>query len=884
MKKKIFTLLTLLVCLCSTGAWADTVTFGRTVEFSNTPTDYTIVNGDSENSNVTISDGGQVKANKAYKMYNNGSNVTMNAALTYHRTKYGDDAVEAYNENVYTGFKLVLPSGKNLTSSSVDLKVAVQDGTTCRIVIVDKDNTVLYTSSDKVCSTSSANTFEITPSPSLTLSGTVYVRMHYWFTGSGTAASKYVVPLTLTVKGTYEEVVVTKAATPEYTSTWNSETSKYDVTLTCSTDASTIYYSTDNKANYSEYSETLALDPGTTLDAYATADGLDQSDDMATYTAPYRYNITYAIGDGSGVVPAAATSIVNGTVITLPKNYSMYLDGYTLTKWVDESKNEYEPGSEYTVSADQTLTAKYTSNNGVTLANRTTATTIKWVLGQSAGVPDFTINSGETGFVVAQATVAGSTIDVKLPIDCSEGGKYHPGTNQWGQVNNGTEFTIPSANGATITYNDYDNNVLPSTTTVQQINVTEDGDTYTHTVSVDNHFYEYIQVVLPVPSFAITYDNEIENGSISGDVSATVGSIVNVTTTPDDGYEFGALVITKTSDGTDVTASCSVSDNTFTMPAYAVTVSATFVETPIVTLPDATRNGYNCTGTTEVVDYSGHVYNDETVYLIAAGGSMNITVPGTTYVSKIRVSGTSNDNKTSTVTIIGANEESVNLEFNNRKSVTASVLDFTPTTRTTTFTISSATKGSWVKIAVYGTEGVVSSFGWASYISPDNVSFEENTAYVVTAVNKSTGAVSVEAVTSVPANTPLILKGAGTKTITTLGEAPDAPATNLLEVYDGTTDKGTQVPYVLAKNGEEAGFKKWTGENSALAKRVVLWLDSEVSSARGFFFFSDDETTGIKQVESKKVQNSEFYNIAGQRVAQPTKGLYIVNGKKVVIK
>ncbi len=27
-----------------------------------------------------------------------------------------------------------------------------------------------------------------------------------------------------------------------------------------------------------------------------------------------------------------------------------------------------------------------------------------------------------------------------------------------------------------------------------------------------------------------------------------------------------------------------------------------------------------------------------------------------------------------------------------------------------------------------------------------------------------------------------------------------------------------------------------------------------------------------------------FYNIAGQRVAQPTKGLYIVNGKKVVIK
>ena len=28
----------------------------------------------------------------------------------------------------------------------------------------------------------------------------------------------------------------------------------------------------------------------------------------------------------------------------------------------------------------------------------------------------------------------------------------------------------------------------------------------------------------------------------------------------------------------------------------------------------------------------------------------------------------------------------------------------------------------------------------------------------------------------------------------------------------------------------------------------------------------------------------EYYNLAGQRVAQPTKGLYIINGRKVVIK
>ena len=53
------------------------------------------------------------------------------------------------------------------------------------------------------------------------------------------------------------------------------------------------------------------------------------------------------------------------------------------------------------------------------------------------------------------------------------------------------------------------------------------------------------------------------------------------------------------------------------------------------------------------------------------------------------------------------------------------------------------------------------------------------------------------------------------------------------------------------------------------------------------FVFSEGETTGINEVQGSgfKIQGSEmFYNLAGQRVSQPTKGLYIVNGKKVVIK
>lgn len=57
-------------------------------------------------------------------------------------------------------------------------------------------------------------------------------------------------------------------------------------------------------------------------------------------------------------------------------------------------------------------------------------------------------------------------------------------------------------------------------------------------------------------------------------------------------------------------------------------------------------------------------------------------------------------------------------------------------------------------------------------------------------------------------------------------------------------------------------------------------------AARGFDFisFEDGGTTAIETVKQELKANGEYYNLAGQRVAQPAKGLYIVNGKKVIMK
>ena len=48
--------------------------------------------------------------------------------------------------------------------------------------------------------------------------------------------------------------------------------------------------------------------------------------------------------------------------------------------------------------------------------------------------------------------------------------------------------------------------------------------------------------------------------------------------------------------------------------------------------------------------------------------------------------------------------------------------------------------------------------------------------------------------------------------------------------------------------------------------------------------FEEVPATGIDTVNRDTMNNNQYYNLSGQRVAQPTRGLYIVNGKKIILK
>ena len=63
-------------------------------------------------------------------------------------------------------------------------------------------------------------------------------------------------------------------------------------------------------------------------------------------------------------------------------------------------------------------------------------------------------------------------------------------------------------------------------------------------------------------------------------------------------------------------------------------------------------------------------------------------------------------------------------------------------------------------------------------------------------------------------------------------------------------------------------------------KLVYLHL----APAAPYLGFDGEGTTGIVNVNRETITNNQYYTLDGRRVENPSSGVYIVNGKKVVIK
>jgi len=193
--------------------------------------------------------------------------------------------------------------------------------------------------------------------------------------------------------------------------------------------------------------------------------------------------------------------------------------------------------------------------------------------------------------------------------------------------------------------------------------------------------------------------------------------------------------------------------------------------------------------------------------------------------------------------------------------------------------------------------------GWNTFCVPFNISsemiasvFGENTK--VRELNTSefnsttkTLTLNFTDATSIEAGKPYLVKVDAAVANPTFDDVTIVSGTTTTEttyadfvpVMNPTSLTGGDKSILFVTGGDKLTYPNTTGNINGF--RAYFQLHDLPNEARSFAMSFDDETTAVRGIENGelRVENS-YYDLQGRRVVQPTKGLYIVNGKKLIIK
>lgn len=222
-------------------------------------------------------------------------------------------------------------------------------------------------------------------------------------------------------------------------------------------------------------------------------------------------------------------------------------------------------------------------------------------------------------------------------------------------------------------------------------------------------------------------------------------------------------------------------------------------------------------------------------------------------------------------------------------------------------------------ISAVGTAGgkeeiSVSSAKQMTYCSANSLDFtdvENVKAYTATGYDYQTGTIWLTRVKKVPAKTGiLIMADEGDYSIPTASVASvyenmfEGTLTETTIQTTETIDDISYINYYLSDGDYGVGFYKVTATDGVSISANHCYLPIPKQSSAGTRGIDDDSshfgiqksdevlalrlfnnnTTGIKEVKSGEVKSVEWFTLQGQRVNNPGKGLYIRNGKKILVK
>ncbi|MBQ9176203.1 MAG: hypothetical protein IJ139_04975 [Bacteroidaceae bacterium] len=179
---------------------------------------------------------------------------------------------------------------------------------------------------------------------------------------------------------------------------------------------------------------------------------------------------------------------------------------------------------------------------------------------------------------------------------------------------------------------------------------------------------------------------------------------------------------------------------------------------------------------------------------------------------------------------------------------------------------------------------------WATFYSDDSYTVDENTTIYTAKVSGDQTKVELTEVAdkNIPAGNAVILISSSEAIMLTYNTEITATLADN-DLQGSATDIATPAnTYMLVKGNSGVGFYHWKGATIP-ANRGFITLSGSAAAARPFLNIDTnfDEITGIRIIDNEQSTNddSAIYDLTGRRLLDvPTQGVYIKNGKKVLVK